>query len=186
MMKKHVLAVALVIAAWTTPATAQHEPLEFRGTPLGATEAEFVGKMPYFQCVDAVGWQKEQADQVCIVDPANNEAMIYANHRAKKIEAHFIDGKFVRVETTFEVPPTAGMWDPQTAITEILESRYGRAKLLADAYAWYLGSGTILAFKIVGTFGFRSKYLVSFSVPNYHEILSERAVPRLNQESKGM
>jgi len=190
---------ALALLAWSTATLAESQVLDFRGTPFGTTESDFVAKMPYFRCVDAASRQLEQADRICEVDVNNSDAMIYANRTATKIEAHFIDGKFVHVETKFifqgngkPLSSALQMMETQNAILPILISRYGQPTPKQpgesrDFTSWELPSGRILTYAYESRIvGLSSSYMVSFSVPNYNQILRERQAPRLKKESKGM
>lgn len=99
---KRLLAILAVSAA--CQAHAQTAPLEFKGTPFGATMKEFKEAQPDFQCLTTE----------CF---ARGAAMQYAGIGAK-VTAEFADGKLVGLTVHFN-PSYSGI------IAEALASKYG-------------------------------------------------------------
>jgi len=173
--------------------------VEFRGTPFGVSEADFLSKVPGFACRDAGGQlERESADRICSAE-GTREALTYGNRGAKTISAKFVADKLESVNVEFEFASTGSklsgvneMLGFSNQLLEIFVSRYGKPevdpKLRSMGIAnWKLPSGRVTLMNMESTIsGIPSKLLVLISSPQYDAILRDRRKPGVEERSKGM
>jgi hypothetical protein len=129
--------------------------IDFRGVPLGATEAEFISQLPGFHCRQPFPGTEHLADRICIPNTYEDRrsfggaetATLFATFMADRmtgVSATFKENEFDKVRSAldekFGVPASVERPDFQTrgglkAKNEIITWRRGKGIVVAHRFA---------------------------------------------------
>jgi hypothetical protein len=127
--------------------------IDFRGVPLGATEAEFAAKLPGFNCRGPAAGAEHLADRLCVAGPgAFREDRMFGGVETKMLFASFVADRLVGVSAAF---------NPRdfSAVLAALHEKFGKpnsierpefqtmggVKTQNEVVTWKRGNGIVMA-----------------------------------------
>lgn len=184
------LITALLVAFLATSASAQ-TVIEFKGVPLGATEAQFTKVNTDFTCAVPEEKYKVSGDRVC------NGSGQYGPYTAEKIWVYFINDRLVSADVMITVGTgikgQTELIQAMNAYDEIITAKYGQASpsevQKRSERIWTRSTGTVK----VWTFDWDQKIewmgralFVTTKSLDYNGLVAERKKPALAEKAKGM
>jgi hypothetical protein len=144
--------VALILA-WLPIAALAQPAADFRGVPLGASEAEFSTKLPGFNCRGPLPGTEHIADRVCVAGKTS-EDLNFAGAEASQLFATFLRDRFVGLSVSLKARDfdrvAAAMREkfgkPHSVERPVFQTQ-GGLKAQNEVIVWRLGSTVVMAQK---------------------------------------